>query len=73
MQEVLKYLRPDGYKTYIVTGRGQDFVRVYSEEVYGIPARASCRQRGAVKFGYEIVDQDDRWDPVSACDAQKNG
>ena len=37
MQEVLKYLRANGYKTYIVTGGGQDFVRVYSEQVYGIP------------------------------------
>jgi len=37
MQEVLRYLRANGYKTYIVTGGGQDFVRVYSEEVYGIP------------------------------------
>ncbi|MGB5010676.1 MAG: HAD family hydrolase, partial [Candidatus Dechloromonas phosphoritropha] len=27
MQEVLKYLRDNGYKTYIVTGGGQDFVR----------------------------------------------
>ena len=31
MQEVLSYLRANGYKTYIVTGGGQDFVRVYSE------------------------------------------
>jgi hypothetical protein len=37
MQEVLKFLRDSGYKTYIVTGGGQDFVRVYSEQVYGIP------------------------------------
>src|SRR4029450_1382517 len=37
MQEVLKYLRANGYRTYIVTGGGQDFVRVYSERVYGIP------------------------------------
>ena len=37
MQEVLQYLRANGYKTYIVTGGGQDFVRVYSEQVYGIP------------------------------------
>ena len=27
MQEVLQYLRANGYKTYIVTGGGQDFVR----------------------------------------------
>ena len=31
MQEVLSYLRANGFKTYIVTGGGQDFVRVYSE------------------------------------------
>src|SRR5271157_5211810 len=31
MLEVLKYLRANGFKTYIVTGGGQDFVRVYSE------------------------------------------
>ncbi len=37
MQELLEYLRAKGYKTYIVTGGGQDFVRVYSESVYGIP------------------------------------
>src|SRR5262245_38681170 len=37
MQEVLRYLRGNDYKTYIVTGGGQDFVRVYSEQVYDIP------------------------------------
>lgn len=36
MGELLKYLRANGYKTYIVTG-GQDFVRVYAGDVYGIP------------------------------------
>ena len=37
MLEVLRYLRDNAYKTYIVTGGGQDFVRVYAEKVYGIP------------------------------------
>jgi hypothetical protein len=37
MLEVMQYLRANGYKTYIVTGGGQDFVRVYGERVYGIP------------------------------------
>jgi phosphoserine phosphatase len=37
MLEVMKYLREKGFKTYIVTGGGQEFVRVYSEQVYGIP------------------------------------
>jgi phosphoglycolate phosphatase-like HAD superfamily hydrolase len=37
MLEVMQYLRANGYKTYIVTGGGQEFVRVYSEQVYGVP------------------------------------
>lgn len=37
MQEVLKYLRANGYRTYIVTGGGQEFVRAFAETVYGIP------------------------------------
>ena len=36
MIELMKYLRANGFKTYIVTGGGQDFVRVYAEETYGI-------------------------------------
>ena len=35
--ELLKYLRANGYRTYIVTGGGQDFVRAYAEPIYGIP------------------------------------
>jgi haloacid dehalogenase-like hydrolase len=37
MLEVMKYLRDNGYKTYIVTGGGQAFVRAYAPQVYGIP------------------------------------
>jgi hypothetical protein len=37
MLEVMQYLRANGYRTYIVTGGGQDFVRTYAEQVYGIP------------------------------------
>lgn len=36
MQELMKYLRANGYKTSIVTGGGQEFVRVYAERVYGV-------------------------------------
>jgi phosphoglycolate phosphatase-like HAD superfamily hydrolase len=53
MQEVLKYLRANGYKTYIVTGGGQDFVRVYSEEVYGIPPEQVVGSAGATKYSYD--------------------
>src|SRR5262245_60888239 len=37
MIEVMEYLRANGFRTYIVTGGGQEFVRVYSEKVYGVP------------------------------------
>ena len=52
MQEVLKYLRANGYKTYIVTGGGQDFVRVYSDKVYGIPPEQVVGTAGGVDFVY---------------------
>ncbi|PZV19128.1 MAG: HAD family hydrolase [Pseudanabaena sp.] len=53
MQELLKYLRANGYKTYIATGGGQDFVRVYSERVYGIPPEQVVGTVGGTKFGYD--------------------
>lgn len=37
MLEVLEYLRANGFKTYIVSGGGIDFMRVWAEQVYGIP------------------------------------
>jgi hypothetical protein len=37
MLELLAYLRASGFKTYIVSGGGIEFVRAFSEEVYGIP------------------------------------
>ena len=48
----LRYLRDNGYKTYIVTGGGQDFVRVYSERVYGIPPEQVVGTAGGTKFDY---------------------
>jgi len=52
MQEVLKYLRASGYRTYIVTGGGQDFVRAYSEATYGIPPEQVIGTSIAVKYSY---------------------
>jgi hypothetical protein len=53
MLEVLRYLRDNGYKTYIVTGGGQDFVRIYSERVYGIPPEQVVGTMGGTKLGYD--------------------
>jgi hypothetical protein len=52
MQEVLRYVRDNGYKTYIVTGGGQDFVRVFSERVYGVPTEQVVGTAGGTKYGY---------------------
>jgi phosphoserine phosphatase len=53
MQEVLSYLRANGYKTYIVTGGGQDFVRVYAQQVYGVPPEQVVGTALATSYGYD--------------------
>ncbi len=52
MQEVMNYLRANGFKTYIVTGGGQDFVRTYSESTYGIPPEQIVGTALSTKYGY---------------------
>lgn len=37
MQELLRHLRANGFKNFIVSGGGADFMRVWVERVYGIP------------------------------------
>ncbi|MCV6597944.1 MAG: haloacid dehalogenase-like hydrolase [Mangrovicoccus sp.] len=39
MTELLRYLRDEGFTTYIVSGGGVHFMRVFAEEAYGIPPR----------------------------------
>jgi phosphoglycolate phosphatase-like HAD superfamily hydrolase len=39
MLELLRYLRDEGFATYIVSGGGIDFIRVLSEDTYGIPTQ----------------------------------
>ncbi len=53
MLEVMRYLRANGFKTFIVTGGGQDFVRVYSERVYSIPPEQVVGTMGGTKYGYD--------------------
>jgi len=53
MQEVLAFMRANGYKTYIVTGGGQDFVRVYAEKTYGIPPEQVAGSIGGTSYGYD--------------------
>jgi phosphoglycolate phosphatase-like HAD superfamily hydrolase len=53
MLEVLQYLRDNGFRTYIVTGGGQDFVRVYAQKVYGIPPEQVVGTAAGMKYGYD--------------------
>jgi hypothetical protein len=50
MLEVLAVLRNNDFKTYIVSGGGIDFMRVFSEEVYGIPPEQVIGSSIEVKF-----------------------
>ncbi len=50
----MDYLRANGFRTYFVTGGGQEFVRVYSRDVYGVPPEQVVGSSIVTK--YEMVD-----------------
>lgn len=54
MQELLEYLRANGYKTFIVSGGGIEFMRPWTEKVYGIPPEQVVGS--SLKLKYEIKD-----------------
>ncbi|HEY1791036.1 MAG TPA: HAD family hydrolase [Verrucomicrobiae bacterium] len=54
MLELLTYLRVNGFKTYIVSGGGVEFMRVFAGDVYGIPPEQVIGSQGKLK--YEILD-----------------
>lgn len=50
MIELLAYLRGNGFKTFIVSGGGVEFMRRFAERVYGIPPEQVVGSSGVVKF-----------------------
>lgn len=50
MLELLAYLRANGFKTYIVSGGGVEFMRPWTDGVYGIPPEQVVGSSGVVKF-----------------------
>ena len=54
MRELLHYLRAKGYKTYIVSGGGIEFMRPWTEAVYGIPPEQVVGS--SIKTRYELLD-----------------
>lgn len=54
MRELLEYLRANGFKTFIVSGGGIEFMRPWTERVYGIPPEQVVGS--SLKMKYEVVD-----------------
>lgn len=52
MLELLDYLRANGFKTFIVSGGGIDFLRVFAGEVYGVPPHQVVGS--SIKAKYEV-------------------
>lgn len=59
MKELLAYLRANGFKTFIVSGGGVEFMRVFSEQVYGVPPEqvigSSIRTKYEVRDGKPVI------------------
>lgn len=54
MRELLVYLRANGFSTWIVSGGGVSFMRVWAEDAYGIPPEQTIGS--AMNLRYELVD-----------------
>lgn len=52
MLEMLDYLRANDFRTYIVSGGGQAFIRAYAEDVYGIPPEQVIGTTFETAYGY---------------------
>ncbi len=61
MLELLAYLRANGFKTFIVSGGGIEFMRPWAEKVYGIPPEQVVGSSGKTKFemrdGKPVLDE----------------
>jgi phosphoserine phosphatase len=54
MKELLAYLRANGFRTFIVSGGGVEFMRVFSERVYGVPPEQVIGS--SIRTKYEVHD-----------------
>jgi len=54
MRELLAYLRANGFKTYIVSGGGVEFMRVFAERAYGVPPEQVIGS--SIRTKYELRD-----------------
>ncbi len=54
MLELLDYLRANGFETYIVSGGGVEFIRVFADATYGVPPENTVGTVGKLK--YAVID-----------------
>jgi len=54
MLELMKYLKQNGFRTYIVSGGGQTFIRLFAEQIYGIPPEQIIGT--LFETGYKVVE-----------------
>jgi len=50
MLELLDYLRANGFKTYVVSGGGVEFIRGFADSLYGIPPEQVIGTRGKLRY-----------------------
>lgn len=50
MREVIAWFRENGFKIYIVSGGGQEFMRAYAQQIYGIPPEQIIGSAGKTKY-----------------------
>jgi hypothetical protein len=53
MLELMQYLRANGFQTYIVTGGGQEFVRAFAGQTYGVFPEHVIGSMGKVRYEYD--------------------
>ena len=53
-ERLLAHLRSNGFKTFIVSGGGIEFMRPWTEQIYGVPPEQVVGSSGVVKF--EVKD-----------------
>jgi phosphoserine phosphatase len=54
MLELLAYLRENGFQTWIISGGGQDFLRVFAQEAYGVPPQQVVGS--SIETEYQLLD-----------------
>lgn len=69
MLELLQYLRAQGFQTWISSGGGMDFMRVVSEDTYGIPPQqvigSSLKEQFDENHGHPVLRREARVDHVN--------